>query len=109
MNGPLILSRFNAVQKGAAGMKAAGNHVIYFAGYKRPSDQFKRRAIEDACDIVVWSVDEGPAIPTHRPQDRTTIGNIVQAMERYARGELGEVSVRLEDVDRLVAEVLREL
>ena len=87
----------------AAAMKAAGNRVIYFAGYKRPSDLFKRRAIEDACDTVVWSVDEGPELPTHRAQDRTTIGNIVQAMERYARGELGEVTIRLSDVDRLVA------
>jgi NAD(P)H-flavin reductase len=87
----------------AAAMKAAGNRVVYFAGYKRPSDLFKRRAIEDACDVVVWSVDEGPAISTHRPQDRTTVGNIVQAMDRYARGALGEVSVRLEDVRRIVA------
>ncbi|HEV8484235.1 MAG TPA: FAD-dependent oxidoreductase [Blastocatellia bacterium] len=87
----------------AQAMKAAGNRVIYFAGYKRPSDLFKRRAIEEGCDTVVWSVDEGPAISTHRAQDRTTIGNIVQAMDRYARGELGEVTIRLQDVDRLVA------
>ena len=87
----------------AAGMKAQGNRVIYFAGYKRPTDVFRRRAIEDACDLVVWSVDEGPPIPTHRPQDRTTVGNIVEAMERYAQGDLGEGAMRLQDVDRLIA------
>jgi len=87
----------------AAGMKAAGNHVIYFAGYKRPSDLFKRRAIEDACDLVVWSVDEGPPIATHRPQDLTTVGNIVQAMQRYAAGELGPAPISLASVDRLIS------
>ena len=87
----------------AAAMKKAGNRVIYFAGYKRPSDLFKRRAIEEACDTVVWSVDEGPAIPTHRPQDRTIVGNIVQAMDRYARGELGAPEIPLQEVDRLIA------
>ena len=87
----------------AAAMKKAGNRVIYFAGYKRPSDLFKRRAIEEACDIVVWSVDEGSPIAAHRPQDRSIVGNIVQAMDRYARGELGAPEVPLSEVDRLIA------
>jgi NAD(P)H-flavin reductase len=87
----------------AAGMKAAGNRVIYFAGYKRPSDLFKRRAIEDACDLVVWSVDEGPAIATRRPQDLSTVGNIVEAMQRYASGELGVAPIPLGSVDRLIS------
>jgi NAD(P)H-flavin reductase len=87
----------------AAGMKAAGNRVIYFAGYKQPSDLFKRRAIEDACDLVVWSVDEGPPIATRRPQDLTTVGNIVEAMQRYASGELGPAPVSLGSVDRLIS------
>jgi hypothetical protein len=84
-------------------MKAAGNRVIYFAGYKRPSDLFKRRAIEDACDLVVWSVDEGPPIATRRPQDLTTVGNIVQAMQRYAAGDLGPAPISLDSVDRLIS------
>jgi len=86
----------------AAAMKARGNRVIYFAGYKRAGDLFKRRFIEDACDLVVWSVDEGPTIATRRPQDCSVVGNIVQAMERYARGALGPTPIRLQDVDRLI-------
>jgi NADPH-dependent glutamate synthase beta subunit-like oxidoreductase/NAD(P)H-flavin reductase len=86
----------------AAAMKARGNRVIYFAGYKRAGDLFKRRYIEDACDLVVWSVDEGPPIATHRPQDRSVVGNIVQAMERYARGTLGDTPLKLQAVDRLI-------
>ncbi len=35
------------------------------------------------------SVDRGEAIPPRRPQDRTFVGNIVQAMLAYATGELG--------------------
>jgi NADPH-dependent glutamate synthase beta subunit-like oxidoreductase/NAD(P)H-flavin reductase len=87
----------------AAALKAKGNRVVYFAGFKRPSDLFKRRAIEEACDVVVWSVDEGPAIPPHRPQDRSIVGNVVQAMERYGRGELGPVPIPLVEAERLIA------
>ncbi len=86
----------------AAAMKVRGNRVIYFAGYKHAGDLFKRRYIEDACDLVVWSVDEGSAIAAHRPQDRSVVGNIVQAMGRYARGALGDTPIRLQDVDRLI-------
>jgi NADPH-dependent glutamate synthase beta subunit-like oxidoreductase/NAD(P)H-flavin reductase len=86
----------------AAAMKQRGNRVIYFAGYKSAKDMFKRRAIEDACDLVVWSVDEGEPVPTHRPQDRTMVGNIVQAMCRYANGEFGEMKIPLQSVDRLI-------
>ncbi len=86
----------------AAAMKARGNRVIYFAGYKQAGDLFKRRYIEDACDLVVWSVDEGPPIVTHRPRDYSVVGNIVQAMEWYARGRLGATPIRLQEVDRLI-------
>src|SRR2546426_1534495 len=60
----------------AAALKARGNRVVYFAGFKRAADLFKRRAIEGPCDVVVWSVDEGPLIPAHRPQDRSLLGNV---------------------------------
>jgi NADPH-dependent glutamate synthase beta subunit-like oxidoreductase/NAD(P)H-flavin reductase len=87
----------------AAEMKKHGNRVVYFAGFKKPRDLFKRRAIEDPCDVVVWSVDEGPAIEARRPQDRSIIGNVVQAMERYGKGELGEAPIPLSEVDRVIA------
>jgi NAD(P)H-flavin reductase len=86
----------------AAAMKARGNRVLYFAGYKRASDLFKRRYIEDACDLVVWSVDEGAPIAARRPQDRSIVGNIVTAMVRYAAGELGGAPIALRNVDRIL-------
>src|SRR5258706_15403988 len=87
----------------AAALKANGNRVLYFAGFKRGADLFKRRAIEGPCDVVVWSVDEGPPIPAQRPQDRSLVGNVVQAMERYGRGQLGPVPIRLDEAQRIIA------
>jgi NAD(P)H-flavin reductase len=86
----------------AAALKARKNRVLYFAGYRRAGDLFKRRYIEDACDLVVWSVDEGAPIAARRPQDRTIVGTIVEALDRYAHGKLGEVPIPIGQVDRLL-------
>ena len=94
----------NAVQFSIAkACKARGNRVIYFAGYKRREDFFKREEIETATDVVVYSVDAGEQIPTIRPQDCTFTGNIVQAMLAYARGELGPVAIPLSEATRIIA------
>ncbi|HKB08145.1 MAG TPA: FAD-dependent oxidoreductase [Candidatus Polarisedimenticolia bacterium] len=83
--------------------KRRGCRVVYFAGYKKGDDLFKRADIEEGTDLVVWSVDKGAPIPAQRPQDRSFVGNIVQAMLAYAKGDLGLTPIRLEDVDRVVA------
>ena len=87
----------------AAEAKRRGCRVIYFAGYKKGDDLFKREEIEEATDIVVWSVDRGAAIPARRPQDRSFVGNIVQAMLAYATGELGSTPIRMQDAERVIA------
>ncbi len=87
-------------------MREAGNRVIYFAGYKTNEGVFKVEEIEAASDIIVWAVDPLPdakAIATTRPQDKSFVGNIVQAMLAYATGELGEVPIALSDADRIIA------
>ncbi len=84
-------------------LKQKGNRVIYFAGYKRKSDLYKRSEVERSCDMVVWSVDEGELIEPRRPQDRTFLGNIVQAMRAYAMGELGETIIPLKEIDRIIS------
>jgi len=86
----------------AKGMKEAGCRVIYFAGYKKPGDFFKREEIEANTDVVIYAVDKGEPIPARRPQDRSVVCNIVQAMVAYASGELGEQAIRLEECDRIV-------
>src|SRR5947209_10267275 len=87
----------------ALALKEKNNQVIYFAGYRAPTDLFKRHEIEKACDVVVWSADRGPCIPPARPQDRTFLGNIVEAMQAYASGELGEQVIPLADAQRIIA------
>jgi NAD(P)H-flavin reductase len=58
--------------------------VLYFAGYKKKADVFKRDEIEAGTDQVIWSVDSGDAIEPRREQDRAFVGNIVQSMLAYA-------------------------
>ena len=67
----------------AKAMRENGNRVIYFAGYKKGEDLFKREEIEKATDQVIWSTDMGAVIEPRRPQDAHFRGNIVQAMLAY--------------------------
>ncbi|MGR8951419.1 MAG: FAD-dependent oxidoreductase [Gammaproteobacteria bacterium] len=86
-------------------LRNAGNKVIYFAGYKYRQDIFKVEDIEAASDVIVWSVDNTPgaeAFPPTRPQDKTFIGNILECMVAYAKGELGERPISLSDADHLI-------
>jgi NADPH-dependent glutamate synthase beta subunit-like oxidoreductase/NAD(P)H-flavin reductase len=87
----------------ALALKENNNKVIYFAGYRAPTDLFKRHEIEKACDVVVWSTDRGPGIQPVRPQDRTFLGNIVEAMQAYASGQLGEQPIPLAAAQRIIA------
>jgi NADPH-dependent glutamate synthase beta subunit-like oxidoreductase/NAD(P)H-flavin reductase len=87
----------------ALALKEKNNKVIYFAGYRAPTDLFKRHEIEKACDVVVWSTERGPCIQPARPQDRTFQGNIVEAMQAYASGQLGEQPIPLAAAQRIIA------
>jgi NADPH-dependent glutamate synthase beta subunit-like oxidoreductase/NAD(P)H-flavin reductase len=87
----------------AKAMRERGNRVIYFAGYKKGEDLFKREEIEAATDQVIWSTDMGTAIAPGRPQDAHFRGNIVQAVLAYHAGQLGKALVPLASVDRIIA------
>jgi len=82
--------------------RAAGNRVIYFAGYKKGEDFYKREEIEAAADIVIFSVDRGEPIPAVRPQDRAFVGNILESITAYAEGRLGDRPIDLKDVARII-------
>ena len=81
----------------------ASSRVLYFAGYKKAIDRYKVAEIEAAADIIIWCCDEAPGFKPDRPQDKTFVGNIVQAMEAYAAGRLGPPAIRMEDADRIIA------
>ncbi len=80
-----------------------GSKVLYFAGYKKLVDRYKVAEIEAAADIVVWCCDESPGFAATRPQDKSYVGNIVQAMVAYGSGELGTQPVALADADHIIA------
>jgi NADPH-dependent glutamate synthase beta subunit-like oxidoreductase/NAD(P)H-flavin reductase len=83
--------------------RKAGSKVLYFAGYKKISDRYKVEEIEAAADVVVWSCDEAPGFHADRPQDKSTVDNIVETMRKYAAGELGPQPIPFSDADRIVA------
>ncbi|HEY7573628.1 MAG TPA: pyridine nucleotide-disulfide oxidoreductase, partial [Thermoanaerobaculia bacterium] len=83
--------------------RARGNRVIYFAGYKKAEDFYKREELEAASDVLIVSVDRGDPIPARRESDRSFVGNIVEAMMAYATGHLGETPIRLSEVGRMIA------
>jgi NADPH-dependent glutamate synthase beta subunit-like oxidoreductase/NAD(P)H-flavin reductase len=81
----------------AKALKDNGCEVIYFAGYKKPSDVFKRDEIEAGTDRVIWSVDAGDPIAPRREQDMAFVGNIVQAMTWFAE------NYGIKNVQRIIA------
>src|SRR6185369_13172710 len=66
-------------------------------------DRYKIAEIEAAADAVVWCCDEAPGFAPTRTQDRTFVGNIVEAMTAYASGTLGEQAVAFAACDRMIA------
>jgi NADPH-dependent glutamate synthase beta subunit-like oxidoreductase/NAD(P)H-flavin reductase len=86
-----------------AAFRESGSKVLYFAGYKKGIDRYKVAEIEAAADVVVWCCDEEPGFKPARVQDRSFVGNIVQAMDAYAQGLLGPQTVSMKDADRLIA------
>ena len=84
----------------ARAFKLNGCKVVYFAGYKKKDDVFKRDEIEAGTDQVIWSVDAGDPIAPRRPQDRGFTGNIVQSMLAYAQSA---PEIDLRTVNRLIA------
>ena len=70
---------------------------------KNPSDRYKIEEIEAASDVVIWACDETTAdFHPNRKNDRFFTGNIVQAIEAYATGKLGETTINTADVEHIV-------
>jgi NAD(P)H-flavin reductase len=83
--------------------RAAGSRVLYFAGYRNMIDRYKVADIEAAADAIVWCCDQGPGFAPGRAQDRTFVGNMVEALVAYATGRLGDAAIPLSCVDRVIA------
>lgn len=83
-------------------LRESGSRVVYFAGYKKIIDRYKVEEIEKAADVVIWICDEAPGFTPDRIQDSAFVGNIVEAMAAYGRGDLGDPQIPLTSVDRLI-------
>jgi NADPH-dependent glutamate synthase beta subunit-like oxidoreductase/NAD(P)H-flavin reductase len=83
-------------------LRASRSRVVYFAGYKKIIDRYKVEEIEKAADVVIWCCDEAPGFTPGRVQDSAFVGNIVEGMAAYGRGELGDAEIPLHSVDRLI-------
>ena len=83
--------------------------VLYFAGYKKlASTVYKvRRHRAPRQTTVIWCCRSrsrrASSSKRGAPQDRSFVGNIVEAMVAYDRGELGERLMPLATVDRIIA------
>ncbi len=82
-------------------LRENGSKVLYFAGYRRAIDRYKVQEIEEASDVTVWCSDDSK-FAIDRPQDKSFHGNIVQGMIAYAKGELGDMKIKMNEVDRMI-------
>jgi NADPH-dependent glutamate synthase beta subunit-like oxidoreductase/NAD(P)H-flavin reductase len=87
-------------------MRAAGNRVLYVAGFQTADEVYCQAELESAADKIVWVANTGKPIKTHRSQDCSTTGEFMSALMRYARGELEEnpegPEIPLQQVDRVL-------
>jgi NADPH-dependent glutamate synthase beta subunit-like oxidoreductase/NAD(P)H-flavin reductase len=83
--------------------RGAGSKVLYFAAYRKLIDRYHVAEIEAASDAVVWCCEEAPGFAPGRQQDKTFVGNIVQAMAAYASGALGTQPIAFHHADRVIA------
>ena len=86
-----------------AALRAAGSRVLYFAAYRTLADRYKISQIEKAADVVVWCCEQSPGFEARREQDRSFVGNILDAVAAYACGALGPAAIGLGEVDRIIA------
>jgi NAD(P)H-flavin reductase len=83
-------------------MRANGCRVVYFAGYKKGEDLFHQDDVEESADQVIWSSDTGAEIAPRRDGDYYFRGNILETMMAFAKGELGEQRVKLNEATHIV-------
>ncbi|TAM48053.1 MAG: pyridine nucleotide-disulfide oxidoreductase [Gammaproteobacteria bacterium] len=80
-------------------MRAAGNRVLFAAGFENEAEIFCRDELEAAADTILWVSQKGTPVTSRRPQDRTAQGDLLDALAAYAANN---PPIKLEDVDRLL-------
>jgi NADPH-dependent glutamate synthase beta subunit-like oxidoreductase/NAD(P)H-flavin reductase len=102
----IIGGRLSAAQLLSVGtaLRAAGNTVLYFGGFKTAAEVFCQPALEAAADKIIWVAQHGERIHTNRPQDHSTQGDVISALEDYAKGafDIGGMEIPLHTVQRVL-------
>jgi NADPH-dependent glutamate synthase beta subunit-like oxidoreductase/NAD(P)H-flavin reductase len=75
-------------------LRAAGSRVIYVGYFKHKKEIYCQERLENAADIILWSISSGERLKV-RPQDSCTAESPIAALPQYAKKLL------LNDVDRI--------
>ena len=88
----------------AAALRAHGGRVLYVGAFRTAADVYCRAELEQAADHVLWVTETGDALQPRRPGDAAASGDVIEALRRYAAGELpgGTPPVALPEVQRLI-------
>ncbi|MCZ6720084.1 MAG: pyridine nucleotide-disulfide oxidoreductase, partial [Proteobacteria bacterium] len=82
----------------AKAMKAKGCRVLFFAGASKTSALYRPDAIEDVSDTLIRCGEQDP----EPAEGMVFVGDVVDAIGSYGRGELGVPVIALSEVDRIV-------
>ncbi|OQW91309.1 MAG: pyridine nucleotide-disulfide oxidoreductase, partial [Beggiatoa sp. IS2] len=82
-------------------MRAAGNRVLYIAGFQTADEAYCQEELEAAADVIVWVTERGAPIPARRPQDHSATGDFFEILQRYATGQLPN-AIPLQEVTRVL-------
>ncbi|MBP9791694.1 MAG: FAD-dependent oxidoreductase [Rickettsiales bacterium] len=81
--------------------RAKGSKVLYFAGYRDQKNLFMQDNVESAADQVIWCCENSDVLP-RREGDYAFRGNIVEAIESYASGKIGNKKFDIKSIDKMV-------
>lgn len=82
-------------------LREKGSRVLYFAGYRNKNTVFMMDEVESAADQVVWCCDN-EELTTRRSNDAAFKGNVVEAIQSYAKGKIGNAEFDLSTIDRMI-------
>lgn len=85
-------------------LRAAGNRVLYIAGFQTADEVYGQDDLEAAADVIVWITEGGEPIPARRPQDESASGDFLTVLTRYAAGDLSNTApaIPLAEVNRVL-------
>lgn len=85
-------------------LRAAGSKILHVALFDSAADVYCRDEIEAAADVTLWVTAQGDPVANPRAMDRAVTSSVVEALRRYAAGEMGTPALALEDVRQVMVQ-----